>query len=218
MPPDVAMVNSINQVAHAIGIETIAEHVESDAILESVTSLGVDYAQGYALAVPRPLVQVLRTCRSFTATPSRAVKAATAPVHMTGRAKRAGLPLRRGLASATAPATCRKHKCRVRQGCRKRPLLSVLAPGRTHLLHPRSRTSRASMQSSVPDRRGVAGRSRPRHTSTYAISHAFRSGRPARGSPSRDAEGALRLSGTAAPTPGAGRGRHRHQSASPAAT
>ena len=57
---DVAMVNSINQVAHAIGIETIAEYVESDAILESVTSLGVDYAQGYALAVPRPLVQVLK--------------------------------------------------------------------------------------------------------------------------------------------------------------
>jgi len=57
---DVAMVNSINQVAHAIGIETIAEYVENDAILESVTSLGVDYAQGYALAVPRPLVQVLK--------------------------------------------------------------------------------------------------------------------------------------------------------------
>lgn len=57
---DVAMVNSINQVAHIIGIETIAEYVENDAILESVTSLGVDYAQGYALAVPRPLVQVLK--------------------------------------------------------------------------------------------------------------------------------------------------------------
>ena len=57
---DVAMVSSINQVAHAIGIETIAEYVENDAILESVTSLGVDYAQGYALAVPRPLVQVLK--------------------------------------------------------------------------------------------------------------------------------------------------------------
>ncbi|MBI3570713.1 MAG: EAL domain-containing protein [Gammaproteobacteria bacterium] len=62
---DVAMVNSINQVAHAIGIETIAEYVENDAILESVTSLGVDYAQGYALAVPRPLVQVLKDAQEL---------------------------------------------------------------------------------------------------------------------------------------------------------
>ncbi|MBI3575711.1 MAG: EAL domain-containing protein [Gammaproteobacteria bacterium] len=62
---DVAMVNSINQVAHAIDIETIAEYVENDAILESVTSLGVDYAQGYALAVPRPFAQVLKDVREL---------------------------------------------------------------------------------------------------------------------------------------------------------
>ncbi len=57
---DVAMVNSINQVAHAMGIETVAEYVENDAIRETLVKLGVDYGQGYALAVPRPLVQVLK--------------------------------------------------------------------------------------------------------------------------------------------------------------
>ncbi len=57
---DVAMVNSINQVAHTMGIETIAEYVESDAIRESLASLGIDYGQGYALAVPRPLTQALK--------------------------------------------------------------------------------------------------------------------------------------------------------------
>ncbi len=57
---DVAMVNSINQVAHAMGIETVAEYVENDAIRASLAKLGVDYGQGYALAVPRPLTQTLR--------------------------------------------------------------------------------------------------------------------------------------------------------------
>ena len=34
--------------------KTIAEFVEDDAILEKIRSLGVDYAQGYAIAKPRP--------------------------------------------------------------------------------------------------------------------------------------------------------------------
>ncbi len=57
---DVAMVNSINQVAHAMGIQTVAEYVENDAIRETLVKLGVDYGQGYALAVPRPLAQALK--------------------------------------------------------------------------------------------------------------------------------------------------------------
>lgn len=57
---DMAMVSSINQVAHAMGIETIGEYAESDVIRETLASIGVDYAQGYAIAVPRPLVQALK--------------------------------------------------------------------------------------------------------------------------------------------------------------
>lgn len=61
---DLAMVNSINQVAHIMGIETIAEYVESDAIRVALESLGVDYGQGYALAKPAPLVGLLQELRS----------------------------------------------------------------------------------------------------------------------------------------------------------
>ncbi len=68
---DVAMVNSINQVAHAMGIETIAEYVESDAIRVALVKLGVDYGQGYALAVPRPLTQVLKEIQDLNQYTSR---------------------------------------------------------------------------------------------------------------------------------------------------
>jgi EAL domain-containing protein (putative c-di-GMP-specific phosphodiesterase class I) len=56
---DLAMVSSINQVAHIMGIETIAEYVESDAIRLALETLGVDYGQGYALARPAPLDELL---------------------------------------------------------------------------------------------------------------------------------------------------------------
>jgi diguanylate cyclase (GGDEF)-like protein/PAS domain S-box-containing protein len=51
-----AMVESINQVGHALGIQTIAEWVENRPTLEVLKSLGVDYAQGYWLCRPQPLV------------------------------------------------------------------------------------------------------------------------------------------------------------------
>ena len=61
---DLAMVSSINQVAHIMGIETIAEYVESDAIRVALESLGVDYGQGYALARPAPLEELLQELRT----------------------------------------------------------------------------------------------------------------------------------------------------------
>jgi diguanylate cyclase (GGDEF)-like protein/PAS domain S-box-containing protein len=57
---DLAMVSSINQVAHIMGIETIAEYVESDAIRVALDGLGVDYGQGFALAQPMPLEAMLQ--------------------------------------------------------------------------------------------------------------------------------------------------------------
>ena len=54
-PVDEAMVASINKVAHALNIETIAEYVESEALLERLRELGTDYAQGYLIAQPAPL-------------------------------------------------------------------------------------------------------------------------------------------------------------------
>jgi len=47
-----AMVAAINNVAHVMGMETIAEHVESDEILLALKKLSIDYVQGYAIDIP----------------------------------------------------------------------------------------------------------------------------------------------------------------------
>ncbi|MBC1220117.1 EAL domain-containing protein [Nostoc sp. UCD121] len=54
-PVDNAIVTAITQISSVMGIQTIAEFVENDAILERITALGIDYAQGYNIAVPCPL-------------------------------------------------------------------------------------------------------------------------------------------------------------------
>lgn len=51
-----AMVDSINQIGHVMGIRTIAEGVETAAVLHELRTLGIDYAQGYWLARPQPLI------------------------------------------------------------------------------------------------------------------------------------------------------------------
>jgi len=57
-PIDLAMVKSINEVGHAMGKRTIAEHVENEAILETLKlpEIRVDYVQGYGIARPQPIV------------------------------------------------------------------------------------------------------------------------------------------------------------------
>jgi EAL domain-containing protein (putative c-di-GMP-specific phosphodiesterase class I) len=42
----------MNDIAHALGKETIAEFVESEDSLKLLTEYGVDYAQGYYLGRP----------------------------------------------------------------------------------------------------------------------------------------------------------------------
>ena len=49
---DRAIVNSINEVAHLMGIKTIAEFVENDRILKSLSEISIDYAQGYVNGEP----------------------------------------------------------------------------------------------------------------------------------------------------------------------
>jgi diguanylate cyclase (GGDEF)-like protein/PAS domain S-box-containing protein len=51
-----AMVNSVNQIGHVMGIRTIAECVETPAVLHDLRTIGVDYAQGYWLSRPQPLI------------------------------------------------------------------------------------------------------------------------------------------------------------------
>jgi diguanylate cyclase (GGDEF)-like protein/PAS domain S-box-containing protein len=51
-----AMVESINQIGHVMGLQTIAEWVENRQTLEALKEMGVDFAQGYWLCRPQPLV------------------------------------------------------------------------------------------------------------------------------------------------------------------
>ena len=47
-----AMVHAINYVTHVMGMQSIAEFVENDTILNTLEKLQVDYAQGYGIAMP----------------------------------------------------------------------------------------------------------------------------------------------------------------------
>ncbi len=49
---DRAMVESINNVGHVMGLHTIAEFAENEEIINMLKEIGVDYAQGYGVAKP----------------------------------------------------------------------------------------------------------------------------------------------------------------------
>ncbi|NIR59096.1 MAG: EAL domain-containing protein [Gammaproteobacteria bacterium] len=49
------MVRSMNEVGHAMRMETIAEFVEHDDVIECLREIGVDFLQGFQYSRPRPL-------------------------------------------------------------------------------------------------------------------------------------------------------------------
>lgn len=53
-PIDMAMVEAIHKISHVMGLQTIAEFVESTDVLKALQGLGVEYAQGYLLGHPKP--------------------------------------------------------------------------------------------------------------------------------------------------------------------
>jgi diguanylate cyclase (GGDEF)-like protein len=57
-PGDYAVVRSINEIGHYMGKQTIAECVESDAVLEKLKEVGVDFVQGYHIDKPTRLEQL----------------------------------------------------------------------------------------------------------------------------------------------------------------
>lgn len=57
-PMDAVMVQSINTIGHQMGLQTIAEFVESESILKTLRDIGVDFVQGYHIDKPRPLEQL----------------------------------------------------------------------------------------------------------------------------------------------------------------
>ena len=49
---DESMVKAISSVGHAMGIETIAERVETKQVLDKLGALGIEFAQGFYIARP----------------------------------------------------------------------------------------------------------------------------------------------------------------------
>ena len=57
-PVDHAMVQAIHQVGLVMGIESIAEYVEDESVIESCRKLGISYLQGYGVGKPAPLQNI----------------------------------------------------------------------------------------------------------------------------------------------------------------
>jgi diguanylate cyclase (GGDEF)-like protein/PAS domain S-box-containing protein len=57
-PVNRSMVEAIAKVGRALGIATVAECVESQAVLEELRRIGVELAQGFHLARPLPIAQL----------------------------------------------------------------------------------------------------------------------------------------------------------------
>ncbi|MGB5598115.1 MAG: EAL domain-containing protein, partial [Thiothrix litoralis] len=55
-----AMVNSVNQVGHLMGLKVIAEYVENDRVIQILREIGVDYGQGYGISRPIPIEEAVR--------------------------------------------------------------------------------------------------------------------------------------------------------------
>ncbi|MEJ7746826.1 MAG: EAL domain-containing protein [Luteimonas sp.] len=51
----VPIVRAINDIAHVLDKRTIAEHTESEELIDALAQLGVDFAQGYAVHRPEPI-------------------------------------------------------------------------------------------------------------------------------------------------------------------
>jgi len=52
---DAKLVESITDIAHEMGIRSIAEYVENEQIMARLKAIGVDYAQGYFIGEPKSL-------------------------------------------------------------------------------------------------------------------------------------------------------------------
>jgi EAL domain-containing protein (putative c-di-GMP-specific phosphodiesterase class I) len=60
-PRSESRVRGIAQLGHGMGIETVAECVETADVRDRLTELGVDCAQGFLFGRPKPLDGVLAT-------------------------------------------------------------------------------------------------------------------------------------------------------------
>jgi len=54
-----AFIDAINQIAHVMEIETIAEYVENETIYNAILKTRVDYVQGHYVAQPKPIQEFM---------------------------------------------------------------------------------------------------------------------------------------------------------------
>ena len=59
-PLDFAMVKSITEIGHVMGMKMIAEFVENKEVLNKLATIHVDYAQGYGIKRPAPLNEIIQ--------------------------------------------------------------------------------------------------------------------------------------------------------------
>ncbi|NLK59688.1 MAG: EAL domain-containing protein, partial [Treponema sp.] len=53
-PVDYTMVQAVSSMSRILGLKTIGEFAENDTIIRMLGEIGVDYAQGYGIARPKP--------------------------------------------------------------------------------------------------------------------------------------------------------------------
>ena len=58
-PSDHSLVKAINDLGHILGVQTIAECAEGNAVVAELREMGVDYTQGYATGAPLPLEAIV---------------------------------------------------------------------------------------------------------------------------------------------------------------
>ncbi len=63
---DQSMVDAISKMGRAMGIKTIAERVETRAVLKTLARIGVEYAQGYHIAAPQSVVNFKRFSKELS--------------------------------------------------------------------------------------------------------------------------------------------------------
>lgn len=62
-PSDAVMVKAITDIVHSLDKQAIAEFVEDEVTVQMLRGFGVEYAQGFGIAKPRPLTEVLQDYR-----------------------------------------------------------------------------------------------------------------------------------------------------------
>jgi EAL domain-containing protein (putative c-di-GMP-specific phosphodiesterase class I) len=54
-----AVVAAMIELSHSLNFRIVAEHVEDQQSLDTVTAMGVDFVQGFAIGRPQPLSMAL---------------------------------------------------------------------------------------------------------------------------------------------------------------